>query len=157
MFAAEMLPGTVELDYQVRRVTPDKTAKLKIREQYQALIAKTQDADLALYEHVKNIIISEKQRLLRQELGKTISRMSGPLPMGRSIDPRSYVDFLYRKLYMNPAIKIIRRANGLPFGGVRLYVDFCDSSHGYHCDSGHRFHCVRYRRHSCHGCETLGI
>ena len=120
LLSKELFPGIPVNTYGIQNVSKEdqKQDRQEILDAHQDTILEQNSLDVELYAYVKNEILPRQ----REKFGVTSSEVTKELATGRraankAFTYRHYIDYVVRKLYYKPTIRLLRILNGLPAGG----------------------------------------
>ena len=87
-----------------------------IKDKYRSEIMERNRIDLELYNYVQNFIIPQQMDAYGPEMENDLIAFQLALK-GFRWGPTRYLDYLYRKLFIEPITGILRKKNGLPYKG----------------------------------------
>ena len=93
-----------------------EVVKQELLKNYKDAIIDCNKADMKLYEFVKNELLEKDKENFAKELNRELRQFRESLEHFKWPAIR-YLDYLYRKLYLDPLTGFIRIRNGLPYKG----------------------------------------
>lgn len=92
----------------------------KLLKNYNSKIQERNAKDIELYQFVKNVIIPKQDQAFNPKVHTDIESFKKRNQYFKK-NYRRYIDYIYRKTYLDPITKMIRRVNGLPKFGSYTY------------------------------------
>jgi hypothetical protein len=103
--------------YQLQNMARDKKLSTDILERYHDEIIERNRSDLLLYEFVKKEVIPENRCWYGNTLDSDIAHFREQQTLSSIMRMKSGIDYVARKVYMEPITGIMRRFGGLPAQG----------------------------------------
>jgi len=116
LLSRKLRPMVFDPTYRTQNVSRDKSTSDRIVRRHHAKIVKKNKLDIELYDFVKKEIVPANIRWYGNGFSGDVDRFKrGRITSARTV--RTFLDYAFRKLYVEPVGSMIRILNGLPGKG----------------------------------------